>query len=282
MLPIKKLYIDSRFKSPDSVSDSDFYIDLPETLLMPEGTGFYLDDISIPVTWYPITENKNNKIYIELYDLPQPFNPNRTTVTKAIVIEEGTYSTEQLGNTLATAINSAFSGDNFSVTVNYSRKTEKYTIASSSGREWRILTDTEIARKNYSKPFASINSVLQNNTPKLNTTSFTTGYINIYPIRNVYITSYGLGNFNTMSISGERAVVKKVPVTANYKEMIFDQSVIGMDYLDCSKQTLSRIGFRLNTIYGDPHRFTRASLVFLYSVFSNSRDNVTFFLDHSI
>ena len=218
MLPIKKLYIDSRFKSPDSVSDSDFYIDLPETLLMPEGTGFYLDDISIPVTWYPITENKNNKIYIELYDLPQQFNPNRTTVTKAIVIEEGIYSTEELGTTLATAINSAFSGDNFSVTVNYSRKTEKYTIASSSRREWRILTDTEIARKNYSKPFASINSVLQNNTPKLNTTSFTTGYINIFPIRNVYITSYGLGNFNTMSISGERAVVKKVPATANYKD----------------------------------------------------------------
>ena len=252
MLPIKKLYIDSRCKSPDSVSDSDFYIDLPETLLMPEGTGFYLDDISIPVTWYPITENKNNKIYIELYDLPQQFNPNRTTVTKTIVIEEGIYSTEELGSTLATAINSAFSGDNFSVTVNYLRKSEKYTIASSSGREWRILTDTEIEQKNDSKPFASINSVLQNNTPKLNTTSFTTGYINMYPIRNVYITSYGLGNFNTMSISGERAVVKKVPVTAQYKKIIFDQSVIGMDYLDCSKQTLSRIGFRLNTIYGEP------------------------------
>ena len=40
MLPIKKLYIDSRFKSPDSVSDSDFYIDLPETLLMPEAPVF--------------------------------------------------------------------------------------------------------------------------------------------------------------------------------------------------------------------------------------------------
>ena len=169
-----------------------------------------------------------------------------------IVIEEGTYTTEELGLALASAINSAFTGNNFSVTVNYIRKTEKFTITSTSNREWRFLTDTEIARKNYSKPFCSINSVLQNNTPKLNTTSFTTGYINLHPIRNVYITSYGLGNFNTMSISGERAVVKKVPVTANYKEIIFDQSVIGMDYLDCSKQTLSRIGFRLNTIYGEP------------------------------
>ncbi len=54
MLPIKKLYIDTRFKAPDSVSDSDFYIDLPQTLTMPEGTGFYLDDISIPVSWHPI------------------------------------------------------------------------------------------------------------------------------------------------------------------------------------------------------------------------------------
>ena len=147
MLPIKKLYIDSRFKSPDSVSDADFFIDLPETLLMPEGTGFYLDDISIPVTWYPITDNNNNRIYIKLCDPPQQFNPDRTTVTKAIVIEEGTYTTEELGLALASAINSAFTGNNFSVTVNYIRKTEKFTITSTSNREWRFLTDTEIARK---------------------------------------------------------------------------------------------------------------------------------------
>ena len=48
MLPIKKIYIDSRFKSQDSKSDSDFYVDLPQNMLMPEGCGFYLDDISIP------------------------------------------------------------------------------------------------------------------------------------------------------------------------------------------------------------------------------------------
>ena len=42
MLPITKLYVDSRFKSSDSVSDSDFKIDIPINLLMPENTGFYI------------------------------------------------------------------------------------------------------------------------------------------------------------------------------------------------------------------------------------------------
>ena len=41
MLPIKKIYIDTRFKSSDSTSDSDFRVDLPTTLLMPEDTVFY-------------------------------------------------------------------------------------------------------------------------------------------------------------------------------------------------------------------------------------------------
>ena len=36
MLPIKKLYIDSRWKSSDSASHTDFKIDLPCSLLMPE------------------------------------------------------------------------------------------------------------------------------------------------------------------------------------------------------------------------------------------------------
>ncbi len=48
MLPIRKIYIDTRFKSFDSASRSDFNTDLPTTFLMPEDTGFYIDDVCIP------------------------------------------------------------------------------------------------------------------------------------------------------------------------------------------------------------------------------------------
>ena len=53
-----------------------------------------------------------------------------------------------------------------------------------------------------------------------------------------------------MSVSGDRSIVKKIPVNAGYGEMIFDQSVVGIDYLDCSHQTLSRIGFQLKDVFG--------------------------------
>ena len=69
MLPIKKLYIDSRFKSSDSVSDSNFKIDLPQNLLMPAGTGFYIDDICIPVSWYVIDEGRNNHLYFSVNNM---------------------------------------------------------------------------------------------------------------------------------------------------------------------------------------------------------------------
>ena len=59
MLPIKTIYIDSRFKSSDSASHSDFKIDLPISFLMPEDTGFYIDDVCIPHTWYPTSERNN-------------------------------------------------------------------------------------------------------------------------------------------------------------------------------------------------------------------------------
>ena len=95
--------------------------------------------------------------------------------------------------------------------------------------------------------------LLRNFTPKVNSNNspYVSGYVDLIPIRNIYIASSGLGNFNTMSISGERAIVKKVPVAAGYGEMLHDQSVIGIDYLDCSKQTLSRLGFQLKDVFGN-------------------------------
>ena len=98
----------------------------------------------------------------------------------------------------------------------------------------------------------TINKVLQNFTPSWhnNANPYVSGFVDLFPIRNLYLTCSGLGNFNTMSVSGDRSIVKKIPVNAGYGEMIFDQSVVGIDYLDCSHQTLSRVGFQLKDVFG--------------------------------
>ncbi len=77
-----------------------------------------------------------------------------------------------------------------------------------------------------------------------------TGYIDIYPLRNIYMTDSGLGNFNTMRVAGDRNIVKNIPVTAPHGDVIFDPGVTGMDYLDCSQQTLSKLSSQLSDVFG--------------------------------
>ena len=60
---IKKAYADSRFRTRDSISDSDFKVELKEALDLPDNTVCYVDDISIPHTWI-IIECHNNKLFI--------------------------------------------------------------------------------------------------------------------------------------------------------------------------------------------------------------------------
>ena len=45
-LRTKKIYIDSRFRTDSSASNSDFSIELQETLDLPEQCAAYIDDIA--------------------------------------------------------------------------------------------------------------------------------------------------------------------------------------------------------------------------------------------
>jgi len=84
----------------------------------------------------------------------------------------------------------------------------------------------------------------------MNNSPFVSGFIDLVPTRNLYLSGSGLGDFNTVTLSGNRNIVRQIPVNAGPGEIIFDQTVTGMDYLDCSSQTLSRISFQLKDAYG--------------------------------
>ena len=89
MLPIKKIYIDSRFKSSDSLSDFEMKIDLPTSLTFPEDTICHLTDISIPISWYTIDDNRN-KFYFQINSINyvrtiDPSNYSTTTLNYILV-----------------------------------------------------------------------------------------------------------------------------------------------------------------------------------------------------
>ena len=102
MLPVQKVFIDSRFRSSDSVSSTDFKVDLPTTYYMPENTGLFITDICIPVSWYMIDANRNNQLY---------FRVRRGADSSGNILDEVLVSTLPPGNykitSLAAAITTA-------------------------------------------------------------------------------------------------------------------------------------------------------------------------------
>ena len=62
-LKYKKIYIDSKFRSPDSVSSSDFKIELPETMTFQENTVF---SASVIVSGNSILKSLDETLSVDL------------------------------------------------------------------------------------------------------------------------------------------------------------------------------------------------------------------------
>ncbi len=97
MLDIKKIYVDTRFKTDGSKSDSDFYIELPRAMNVPDKCVCYIDDIVIPVSWTMIDE-RNSKLYLD-------YRIGDEIVTVITLVPHGNYLVITFASALQTALN---------------------------------------------------------------------------------------------------------------------------------------------------------------------------------
>ena len=74
---------------------------------------------------------------------------------------------------------------------------------------------------------------------------FASAYINLQPIRNLYLHCSNIGSYSTIGLYGARTIIKKIPVTADFNYMIIDNQMAGNDFMDCSKVSLKQLEFRL-------------------------------------
>ena len=261
MLPIKKIYIDSRQKTEDSVSHTDFRVDLPiGNLELPKNTGFYITDITIPISFYTIEKGRNDTIYFII----GPTSPLENPLRCVKQIPEGNYNLVSLNNAIADIMNTGYltPSNNIIPTkfISMPNLSTNKIIIGNEFNTFEILTDkqalTHIAPglTGASYPLNSINTMIQNFTPQTilkGVDYFKSGYVDLFPIRNLYIVSNSLGNYSSMSLNGERGILKKIPVRASYNELLFDQTILGMDYLDCSNQSISTLDFKLKDSYNN-------------------------------
>ena len=253
MLPIKKVYVDSKYKTEDSASDSDFKFELGQSITLPDDAKFFISDCCIPHSWKTV-EYWNNKLYLKMIDETNSANTNYYVIE----LEQKTYN----GTTLATEIkNKIVNATGLSSGVNFTYSVQTNILSGNIiGFTAVFLTDKEL--QDESTNFTAIydvNNLQSANGIICNTSKFSDPFTSIQPlntplqlqpIRNVYIHS-NLGSFSTLGARGEQDIVKKVPVNNNFSEMIFSDYNAGeADMLDCGKQTLRQLHFRITNIDG--------------------------------
>ena len=275
-LPIKKIYIDTKYKTRDSISNSNFKSELPMSVTFPENSVFYIDDVSIPHSWYVIEAGVNDKLYI--YVSPDPPDGDFNGVAYRIVtLDPGNYVGADLAAEIQTKTNTAIGNTNFPnlIAAAYSVRLNNITIRITyAGWKFSILTPDDLSTNlqglwlgeafDTDNP-QDMNEILGNmegHSPLYNTqTPYVSGSLNLQTIRNIYIHS-SLGNYNTLGARGETTIIKKVPVSADKGGMIFDQVMTGNDFGDCSKQTLRTISFELKDSRGNHINFHGNNLSF--------------------
>ena len=260
MLPVKKLYIDSKARTKDSKSTTNFSIDLVESLNMPEGAAFQVCDVLIPHTWYLIDENNCHLYFFEM-------NGPNGSGSFFITLATGSYDGPTLAGEISKGIqHNSNSFKQFRYDVTYDGATEKIHITASGKAgnvgtyQWKILTDEEV-KLSTAFPIndpQSLNKFLGNTTSKTfipddpsNSSGFFSKRLQFNPIKYIFIKSANLGTFNTLGSFGERTVIKKVPVMVPQGEMILDDTRSGNDMLSCEKQTLKRLEFTITDEVGN-------------------------------
>lgn len=265
-LDIKKVYIDTRYKTADSKGDTDFSVQLPRSFNIPDDTVCYIDDLAIPVSW-PTVGARNNKLY---YRVSFDTNDYWFVVTLQTQNYNGVSFATDLQQKMNDQVTTFFEPDRITFQVTYNVIDNTINM---SFTDLRSIRTTVMAVTLFSD--ADVRAGVWNSAPtttpqSLNdnirlTTTYTmveafsyennpvnpyTAYLNLHEIRNLYMLSSALSNYDTVSNFSLDTIVKKIPVRANFNEIIFDNASEGFDYITLSRRSLDRIDFKLVDSHG--------------------------------
>lgn len=252
-----KIYIDSRFKSNSSVSDSNFNVILPEVVNLPEKCVGLVDEIILPVMFYNVQEGVNDKLYIGIYHTG---NTNYYNITLA----EQNYDIQTLGDTIFDALN-LLDPTNALFVGNVSEEEMKIRIQITDQRTekpdaltFNIFSDKELEGGLYNGSIIgapeSINDVLQNYKSTYDVwSSFTFEFTpDLHPVRNLYLCCSELSGYSTVSNFDwvGSAIIKKIPINVPFGSMLYNFQSITFDHFKCGNRSLSTLNFTLRNSHG--------------------------------
>ena len=253
----KKIFVDSKYRLPQSRSSTDFVIELNENIEIPEGTRMHITDISIPASFKTTEVGFYEYMYVMIYDNTDTFVKNFR-----IYLGNKIYFSEQLAFDIHAGLNTNTedlnSGGIFNYAYSSPTRTVEFSVKDGLNYKVKIPTDEELSNyvnntwdtnsANYdSKNPLSINYLLSNYVPSSPLTVWNSSYLNLVPFRYIFISSPTLSDYrysapNTYSSS----IIKKVLVSQQLGGVINDAgSSLSEDYIDIGNKNLKRIEFKI-------------------------------------
>ena len=256
-LTYKKIFVDSKYRLPQSNSSSDFSIELNENLDCPEGTRLHITDISLPATFKTTEVGFYEYLYVMIFDNSDVFVKNFR-----IYLGNKIYFSEQLTFDIHAGLNSntedLSAGGIFNYAYSSATRTVEYSIKDGLNYKVKIPTDDELSNyvnnqwdtdtANYdSKNILSINYLLSNYVASSPLTVWTSSYLNLVPFRYVFISSPTLSDYKySAPTSYSSSIIKKVLITQQLGGIVNDAgSSLSEDYIDISGRNLKRLDFKI-------------------------------------
>lgn len=246
MLQTNKIFIDSRHKTIDSVSNTNFKIEIKENLLMPSNTVAMITDVIIPNSIQTIeTFNENLYVSIAGQDL-------------IIKLSARNYTISTLATEIANKMNQAINRDIFTGLTD--DRTGQLAISIIGDDLFYIFDDAALKRDNFNwnGPYydktnlKSCNDIISNviSGPYNKNNPFVSGFVNCQNVHHVYICSSNLG-YNNYGPRGERNFLKKVSMSAPFGDIVYDKELEPDDWTDVSRQLLHTLQFQICDPYGN-------------------------------
>ena len=261
-LPLKKIYVDTRYRTPDSISTSNFKIELPYSLTLPDNSSFQLTDICIEHSWLTVETGINDTIYIRALSYA---GQQQQLFDVIVVLPSQNYTGSTLAAAIQSSLNTQLEAGLPVFTAVYNANPNTITINNVQNFYFQILTDPELATKlnnTWTGPTydptnpRSANDLLRNyagTSPVYGKDkgSFVSGFLDLQPIRNIFISSPNLGSFTSLGSKGEANIICKVPVNADFGYLVLCNIIAAHDFLNCSRQVLRTLEFHLKDVKGN-------------------------------
>lgn len=256
-LDITKIYVDTRYRTKNSKSETDFNVELPRSFNIPDGVIAHIDDIVLPVSWSTIDE-RNNTAYIAfscvgtisefVFDfLSQNYDGAMFASMLKDYLQTAVHGFTHAGVVIEPVFTCAYDAGENLLTISFVDNSLRSDLVKELAPFGLVFyTDEYLTTESKLSQPTTINTIIRNTERTIITQAKPyTCYLDLFQTRNLYLCSSALASYDIVSNFGMDTIIKKIPCAAGYNKLLVQSSGSTLDGLDVSKRTLRVIDFKL-------------------------------------